>query len=197
MHLDTICVCYLCHTLLNIMFIHLIDHFASLACYVYFILCSILFLMCCLLFEFHFSFMLYPMCILSLFISWFLSLLLGVFVYSWQKWREYCHFYMTLMHILKRKNSTFVHMRRRRNSIREMHKPMGRRHPIIRKPCFVLFYIMFVSLFSLWCFKLLLVSILCCSHRIVFVCWTCIHLYAITFYWLHVQMIICFAKWSL
>ena len=61
--------------------------------------------------------------------------------------------------------------------------------------CLVLLYSCF--LVALWCFKFLLVSMLCCSHRIVFMCWTCIHPYAIVLYWLHVQMIICFAIWSL
>ena len=53
---------------------------------------------------------------------------------------------------------------------------------------------------------------LCCSHcimllcpsRILFLdaytfcieCWTCMHLYAIVPFWLHVRMIICFAIWS-
>ena len=43
--------------------------------------------------------------------------------------------------------------------------------------CFVFF--MFVFLFTLWCFELCLVSLFCCSHCIMFVCWTCIHPYAI------------------
>ena len=134
--------------------------------------------------------MLYPICILPLFISSSLSLILYCFVYSCRKkgeyTREYCHFYMTLMHILKG-----------RNSIGEIHIPRGRRHLFMRKTCFILFYIMFVFLFSLWCFELLLVSMLCCSHRIVFICWTFIHPYAIMLYWLHIWMIICFAMWSL
>ena len=48
---------------------------------------------------------------------------------------------------------------------------------------FVLFALCYACfLVILWCFQLLLVSMLCCSHRIVFVCWTCIHLYAIVLY---------------
>ena len=70
--------------------------------------------------SFIFSFILHPSCILSLFISSFLSLLpLDSFVYSWQKGGEYTgvytkvfhHFYMTHVHILRRRNSiscTFV-----------------------------------------------------------------------------------------
>ena len=44
--------------------------------------------------------------------------------------------------------------------------------------CFVLFYTMFVFLFSLWHYELCLVSILYYSHHIMFICWTCIHPYA-------------------
>ena len=44
--------------------------------------------------------------------------------------------------------------------------------------CFVLHYVFFFFLFSLWCFELYLVSMLC-SHRIVFICWTCIHPYVL------------------
>ena len=54
------------------------------------------------------------------------------------------------------------------------------------------FLLCFLFLFFLWCFDML-----CCSHCIMFMCWTCIHPYAIVLYWLHVQMIICFAIWSL
>ena len=65
--------------------------------------------------SFIFSFILHPSCILSLFISSFLSLLpLDSFIYSWQKGgaytREYIevyrHFYMTHVHTLKGSNST-------------------------------------------------------------------------------------------
>ena len=89
---------------------------SSLACHVYFMLYSIFFKD---VFVFHlsfiFSFILHPSCILSLFISYLLSLLpLDSFVYSWQKVREYigeytgvfCHFYMTHVHILKGRYST-------------------------------------------------------------------------------------------
>ena len=61
--------------------------------------------------------------------------------------------------------------------------------------CFVLLYACF--LIVLWCFKLYLVSMLCCSHRIVFMCWKCIYSYVIVLYWLHIRIIICFAIWSL
>ena len=94
--------------------------------------------------------------------------------------------FMTHMHILKG-----------RNSIGKMHIPKGRRHFFSRKPCFVCFTLCLFSCFSIWCFELCLVSLLCCSHRIVFMCWTCIHPYAIMLCWLHIQMIICFTMWSL
>ena len=45
---------------------------------------------------------------------------------------------------------------------------------------FVLLYACF--LVALWCFELHLVSMLYCSYRIVFMCWTCIHPYAIVLY---------------
>ena len=142
---------------------------------------------------------------LVLFTSSFLSLLpLNSFVYSWQKGGEYireytwvfCHFYITHVHILRRRNSiscTFVGG--------ESHSgdayTKGKNTYFIRKPCCVLFYIMLVFLFALWCFELCLGSILYCFYRIMLMCWTCIHLYAIVLYWLHVRMIICFAMWSL
>ena len=54
-----------------------------------------------------------------------------------------------------------------------------------------------IFMFALWCFKLYLVSMLCCSHCIMFVCWTCIYPYVIVFHWMHVRMINCFVMWSL
>ena len=72
----------------------------------------------------------------------------------------------------------------------------GKRH-LYEKTLFCLVLPDACFLIVLWCFKLHLVSMLCCSHRIVFICWTCIHPYATVLYWLHVRMIICFAMWSL
>ena len=110
----------------------------SILSHVYFMLCSILFLrwfVLCLSFISHSSCT--PYSSLSLILSSsFALLLLGPFVYSWKKWKEYCHFYMTLVHIL-----------RGRNFIGDMHIPRERGHLFLRKPCFVLFYIMFVFLF--------------------------------------------------
>ena len=78
-----------------------------------------------------------------------------------------------------------------------MHIPRGRRHWDNKKTLFCLCLFMFVFLFALWCFELCLVPMLCCSHRIILKCWTCIHPYAIVLYWLHVRMIIYFALWLL
>ena len=80
-----------------------------------------------------------------------------------------------------------------------MHILRGRRHCVNKKILFCLCFFMFFFFFwfTLWCFELCLVSMLCCSHCIVFVCWTYIHPYAIVLHWIHVRMIICFAMWSL
>ena len=133
----------------------------------------------CLLFELLFSFISHPSCIIILvptFISYlYFSLNLCLFVtkrgriYSREYTGEFCHFYMTLVHILRGKIFiSHAHLQG------EMHIPRGRRHYINKKTLFCLCF-----LFALWCFELCLVSMLCCSYCIVFVCWTCILLYAI------------------
>ena len=68
-----------------------------------------------------------------------------------------------------------------------MHILRGRRHSFYEKTLFCLVLLYACFLVALWCFKLHLVSMLCCSHRIVFMCWTCIHPYVIVLYWLHVR----------
>ena len=78
-----------------------------------------------------------------------------------------------------------------------MHIPRGRRHSFYEKTLFYFVLLYACFLVALWCFELHSVSMLYCSHCIVFMCWTCIHPYAIMFYWLHVLMIIWFAIWSL
>ena len=98
---------------------------------------------------------------------------------------------MALVHILKGRNSISLYICRGRDI------PKGRRHYVKKKTLFCLCFFMFVFMFDLWCFELSLVSMLCCSHCIVFVCWTYILPYDIVFHWMHVQMIICFAMWSL
>ena len=150
----------------------------------------------CLSFELHFLIHFAPLMhhLLPLFIISFLSLIsLDSFVYSWQKGREYigeytgvfCHFYMTHVHILRGIYSTsytFVGG--------ESHKgdayTKGEKTSFFEKTlfCFDLYYACF--LIVLWCFKLCLISILCCSHRIMLMCWKCIYPYTIVLYWLHV-----------
>ena len=157
-------------------------------------LCSIFFYIFVLCLSFIFSFILHPSCIILLLISSFLSLLpLILFVYSWQKGGKYIgeytgvfhHFYTTRVHILRGRNSTsctFIGW--------ESHS--GDAYTKGEKTFFwenfVLFYAYFLVV--LWC-----LDMLCCSHCIVFKCWTCIHPYAIVLFWLHVRMIICFAIW--
>ena len=72
-----------------------------------------------------------------------------------------------------------------------MHIPKGRTH--FFKENLVLFYACFLVV--LQCFELCLVFMLCCSHRIMLMFWTCRHSYAIVHYWLHVRIIICFVMW--
>ena len=121
-------------------------------------------------------------------------MLLDCFIYSWQKGGEYtgehtglyCHFYMTHVHTLKGSNSTlctFVGGESYRGDA----------------------YTKGEKTFSLFCFGLYYSCALSrivprCIYFVYFVlveCWTCIYPYAIVLYWLHVQMIICFALWSL
>ena len=155
-----------------------------------------------LLFELHFLIHFTPlMHLLPFFISSFLSLLpFASFVYSWQKGREYtgvfCHFYMTHVHILGGRNSTsctFVGGKsHRRDAYTKGEKTFLLWENLV---LFALHYACFLVVF--WYFELCLVSMFCCSHHIMLMCWTCIHPYVIVLYWLHVRMIICFAIWSL
>ena len=130
---------------------------SSLACHVYFMLYSIVFLRCfifCL--SFIFSFILHPSCIIPLLISSFLSFLpLDWFVYLWQKGGGYTgeytdvyhHVFMTHVHILWGRNytsCTFI----RGESHRKDAYTKGEKTSCMRKPCFVLFYLMLV--FSLF-----------------------------------------------
>ena len=157
---------------------------SSLACHVYLMLYSIMSLRCfifCL--SFIFSYILHPpppSCII--FYSCSFSLLpFDSFVYSWQKGGEYTgvfrHFYMTYVHILRGRNSTsctFVEG----ESCRGDAYTKGEKTFFYEKTLFCLVLPSFF-LVVLWCFKLCLISMLYCSHRIVFICWTCIHPYVI------------------
>ena len=153
--------------------------------------------MFCLLFELYFSFILHPSCIITL-VHIFFSFppsFLSICLFVTKRGRVLSFLYDSCAHSQEEK-FYLMHIRRGRNSIREMHILRERRHLCMRKPCFICFTLCLFSCL-LWCFELCLVSILCCSHRIVFMCWTCIHPYAIVLYWLHVRMIICFVMWSL
>ena len=103
----------------------------------------------------------------------------------------YRHFYMTHEHILRGSYSiscTFVGVESHRGDV----YTKGEKSFLFKKILLCLF-----SCFALWCIELCLVSMLCCSHCIVFMCWTCIHPYAIVLCSFHVRMIIWFAIWSL
>ena len=154
-----------------------------------FTLCFVVF---CFVFclSFIFSFISHISCIIIIVHTFIscprFSLTLCLFVtkrereYSREYTEEFCHFYMTLVHILRGRNSiSRAHLQGERYSIGEMHIPRGRRHCVNKKTLFCLCFFMFVFLFDFWCFELCSVSILCCSHCIVFVCWSCIHPYAI------------------
>ena len=148
--------------------------------HVMFTLCLVAFFFFGLLFELYFLIHLAPF--MHLYPCSFLPLLPSFLIYplSIRDKRKFCHFYMTLVHILRGENSiSCAHLQSERYSIGEMHIPRGRRHCINKKTLFCLCFFMFVFLFALWCFELCLVSMLCCFHYIVFLCWTCIHPYAI------------------
>ena len=140
-------------------------------------------------FELHFLIHLAPLMhhLLPWFISSFLSFLpLTSFVYSWQKGGEYtgeytsvfCHLNMTHVHNLRGRNSTswtFVEGESHRgDAYIKGEKTSFWENLVLLYSCFLV---------ALWCFELLLVFMFCCSHHIVFVCWTCIHPYAIMFFW--------------
>ena len=89
--------------------------------------------------NFIFSFISHPSCIISIvrtFIScprFFLTLCLFLTkrgrVYSREYTEVFCHFYMTLVHILRGRNSiSYAHLQGKRYFIGEMHIPTGRRH---------------------------------------------------------------------
>ena len=93
----------------------------------------------------------------------------------------YRHFYMTYVHILRGRNftlCTFVEGESHRGDA----YIKGEKTSFYEKTlfCFVLLYACF--LVALWYFELSFVSMLCCPHRIVLICWTCIYSYVIVFY---------------
>ena len=131
-------------------------------------------------FELHFLIHLAPIMhhLLSLFISFFFLffLLIHLSIHN-KKGREYTkvytevfhHFYMTHVHILKGRNSTsctFIG----RESHRGDAYTKGKKTFFYEKTVFCLVLLNACFLVDLWCFELLLVSILCCSHCIMFMC---------------------------
>ena len=100
-----------------------------------------------------------------------------------------------------------------------MHILRGKRHCVSKKTLFCLFFFMFVFLFALWCFELYLVSMLCCSHCIMFVldmhtslcycaslnacsndhllCYVIIVVIYLWLFWCMIKLLICFTSWLL
>ena len=121
-------------------------------------LCFVAFFLRCfyLSFELHFLIYVAPLMhhLLPLFISSFLSLLpLDSFVYSWQKGGEYTreytsvyrHVYIIHVHNLRGRNSTsctFI----KGESYKGDTYTKGEKTSFMKKPCFVLFYLMLVFL---------------------------------------------------
>ena len=105
-HIATSCthLYYPCHALVYTLFM--------LACHVYLMLCSTLFV---LGLSFIFSFILHPSCIIIIVCTFIscprFSLTLCLFVTKRREYtlesipKSFCHFYMALVHILRRRNS--------------------------------------------------------------------------------------------
>ena len=120
---------------------------SSVECHVYFMLYSMLFLRCfifCL--SFIFSFILHPSCINFYHCSYLLFfpsfLLIHLSIHD-KITGVYCYFYMTRVHILRGRNSTlctFVGGESHRGDA----YTKGKKTFFMRKPCFVLFYLMLV-----------------------------------------------------
>ena len=210
MHWSCIAHSHLLHTpllSLSCISLYLVSHwsipcFFILACHVYLMLCSILFF---LLLELHFPFILHPLCIITLvhtLISCPLfSLTLCLFLLKRER-VYFFHFYMTLVHILRRRNSiSHAHLSGRggggRYSIREMHIARKRRHYVNKKTLFcsiflyVCFLVFFMVLWVMFNINALMLSLhhVCVGHAYI--------LMLLCFFLLHVRMIICFTMWSL
>ena len=137
MHWSCIALSHLLHTpLLPLSCIGL--YLTSSSQHVMFTLCFVAFYFVLGL-SFIFSFISHPSCIISIvrtFISYppfFLTLCLFLTkrgrVYSREYTGVFCHFYMTLVHILRGRNSiSHAHLQGERYSIGEMHIPRGRRY---------------------------------------------------------------------
>ena len=165
---------------------------SCLACYVYSMLCSIFFWCFIFYLSFIFSFILHPLCIIFypcsylIFFPSFLLIHLSIHDKKGESIPVSIVISIWLMCIILGEEN------HRGNAYTK-----GGEDIFLRKPCFVFILYYACFLVVLWCFELCLVSMLCCSHRIMLMCWTCIYPYAIVLYWLYVQMIICFVIWSL
>ena len=148
MHQSCIAHSHLLHTpLLPLSWIGL--YLVSSSQHVMFTLCFVA--LCFVLgLSFIFSFILHPSYIISIVCSiiscplFFLTLCLFLTkrgrVYSREYTRVFCHFFMTLVHIFKGRNSiSHAHLQGERYSIGEMHIPRGRRHCVNQKTLFCLF----------------------------------------------------------
>ena len=196
----------------SLVFLDLLAHITCSCVYVIprFISCSIILSMSCSLcfiafylfiyvfvlwLSFIFSFILHSSYIIPLLISSFLSFIpLDCFVYSWQKGREYTgeytglyrHFYTTHVHTLRGSNSTsctFVEGESYRGDA------YTKREKTFSLFCFGLYYTCALSWIVPKCIYFMYFALV--------EYWTYIYPYAIVLYWLHIQMIICFAIWSL
>ena len=158
----------------------------------FFMLCSILFLryfVFCL--SFIFSFILHPLMHLDpcSYLLFFPLSSCFIFLFMTKREKAYKRVYQSVSSFQydscaysQGKKFYLVYIHRGRNSIREMHILRGRRHLLWKN--LILLYACF--LVALWCFDLCLVSLFYFSHRIIFMCWTCIYPYVIVLYWLHV-----------
>ena len=122
----------LAHTFATLVMHWSTSYFFILACHVYLILCRILL---CLRFELHFLIHFAPLMYHYHYSYLYLlpSFLLDPLSIPNKKGESipeyFCHFYISLMHILRGRNSiSHAHLQGERYSIREMHIPRGRRH---------------------------------------------------------------------
>ena len=146
LHIATSCthLCYPCHALIYILFLH-----PSMSCLPY----ALQHLVMSYVLNFIFSFILHPSCIILLIHSFISCLLFSLTPLSIscqkggeytldQYTREFCHFYMTHVHIPKGRNSiSRARLQEERYSIREMHIPRGRRHCVNKKTLFCLSFL--------------------------------------------------------
>ena len=131
--------------------------------------------------SFIFSFISHLLCIIIIVRSFIscprFSLTLCLFltkrgrVYSREYTRVFCHFFMTLVHIFKGRNSiSHAHLQGERYSIGEMHIPRGRRHCVNQKTLFCLFSCRLygaLSYVEYLCFVVLIASCLCVGHAYI------------------------------